>query len=115
MTTRSTSRITFEHVNSPQFQGQSVRAVGKLVAMDDGHVQLVLAGSHEGGPVTTIVCPNGTHKYSPETMGKGHYEVIGQLQSGQIMEMTSVYMGDNFDMGMYADMVSLTHQFPDIF
>ena len=48
------------------------------------------------GPVTTIVCPNGTHKYSPETMGKGHYEVIGQLQSGQIMEMTSVYMGDNF-------------------
>jgi hypothetical protein len=49
MTTRSTSRITFEHVNSPQFQGQSVRAVGKLVAMDDGHVQLVLAGSHEGG------------------------------------------------------------------
>lgn len=49
MTTRSTSRITFEHVNSPQFQGQSVRAVGKLVAMDDGHVQLALAGSHEGG------------------------------------------------------------------
>ena len=48
------------------------------------------------GPVTTIVCPNGTHKYSPETMGKGYYEVIGQLQSGQIMEMTSVYMGDNF-------------------
>ena len=46
----STVRITSEHVGSPQFQGQSIRAVGMLVAVDAGagKVQLQLAG--EGAP-----------------------------------------------------------------
>ena len=47
----STVRITSEHVGSPQFQGQSIRAVGMLVAVDAGagKVQLQLAGG-EGAP-----------------------------------------------------------------
>ena len=36
------------------------------------------------------------HKYSPDTVGKGCYEVIGTLSNGSITEMQTVYMGDNF-------------------
>lgn len=43
-----------------------------------------------------MLCPNGTHKYASEMMGKGCYEVIGTLQNGQITEMQTVFMGDNF-------------------
>ena len=34
---------------------------------------------------------------------------------GSLTEMQAVYFGDNFDLNMYAEMVALTHQFPDIF
>jgi len=115
MSTRTTARITQEHVGSPQFQGQNVRAVGKLMHVDDAQAQLLLAGSPEGGAPTTVLCPNGSHKFSPECMGKGHYEVIGTLQNGSITEMQTVYMGENIDMNMYAEMVHLTHQLPEIF
>ena len=168
----STVRITSEHVGSPQFQGQSIRAVGMLVAVDAGagKVQLQLAGGegaprtiffinrltarskpccrargvaalapisthpspvaralrrlshraflthmHAGSP-TTITCTEGTQKYLLETVGKGYYEVIGTLGSdGCIAEMKSSYFGENFDTGMYAEMVKLSHNFPDIF
>ena len=51
----STVRITSEHVNNPQFQGQAVRAVGKLLSVDasSGMVQLELMG--EAG--TRAGCP----------------------------------------------------------
>ena len=91
-----TARITAELLSNAQFQGQSVRAVGKLVGVDAGYVQLQLAGS-ESLPPAMIMCPNGVDKYPVEQVGKGCFEVIGTLQSGnQITEMTSVYMGENF-------------------
>ena len=40
----STIRITSEHLNNPQFSGQAVRAVGKLLQVDGGSVQLQLTG-----------------------------------------------------------------------
>jgi hypothetical protein len=39
-----TPRVTAEHLQSGQFQGQIVRAVGKLVGVDGGSAQLELAG-----------------------------------------------------------------------
>ena len=51
-----------------------------------------------------------------ETVGKGVYEVIGTLGAdGSVTEMTSTYFGENFDLNMYAEMVALSHKFPDIF
>lgn len=44
-----TARITQEHLESPEFQGQAVRAVGKLLNVTDSQVQLQLAGGGEGG------------------------------------------------------------------
>ena len=122
----STVRITSEHVNNPQFQGQAVRAVGKLLSVDasSGLVQLELTG--EAGARrraraqatrrtlratltrsralwllaaanVTVSCQQGTHKYLLETVGKGFYEVIGTLQAGgNITEMNTVFMGENF-------------------
>lgn len=65
----STARITADQLNSPQLQGQSVRAVGKLMQMDaqQGSVQLELpgaqrawrAGSH---PHVTCIAPRVRHK-----------------------------------------------------
>lgn len=90
-----TARITSDMLNSPQFQGQSVRAVGKLVAVNEGMVQLQLAGP-DGMAPATIMCPNGVDKYQLEHVGKGCYEVVGTLQNGNsITEMTAVYMGEN--------------------
>lgn len=61
-------------------------------------------------------CPNGPHKFMNETVGKGVYEVIGTLGAdGSVTEMTSTYFGENFDLNMYAEMVALSHKFPDIF
>uniref|UniRef100_A0A7S2BNR4 Replication factor A protein 3 n=1 Tax=Haptolina brevifila TaxID=156173 RepID=A0A7S2BNR4_9EUKA len=113
MAAASTVRITSEHMQAAQFQGQRVRAVGRLTNVADDQIQMQLAGPE--GPPTVVFCSNSMHKYSPDTVGKGCYEVIGTLSNGSITEMQTVYMGDNFDMGMYAEMVSLTHQFPDIF
>ena len=114
-----TARITQEHLESPEFQGQAVRAVGKLLNVTDSQVQLQLAGGGEGGKAshsqrsrvparsslervriitaapTTVFCPNGTHKYAMDAAGKGCYEVIGTLQNGTITEMQTVYMGEN--------------------
>ena len=41
-------RITSQHLQTGQYQGQQVRAVGKLVGMEGDRVQLQLAG--EGAP-----------------------------------------------------------------
>ena len=46
---RTTVRITQDHIGSPQFQGQHIRAVGKLMHVDDRSAQLLLAGSQDGG------------------------------------------------------------------
>ena len=63
-----------------------------------------------------VHCPNGVHKFMNETVGKGVYEVIGTLGTdGSLTEMQACYFGDNFDLNMYAEMVQLSHQFPDIF
>lgn len=55
-----TVRITAEQVNSPQFHGQPVRAVGKLLAIDQssGAVQLQLAGP-EGARAQSRDAPPG--------------------------------------------------------
>ena len=114
----STARITSEHLGQGQFQGQSVRAVGKLLAMDpaSAKVQLQLAGP-EGSPPATVDCPNGDlERFDAGEMGKGYYEVIGTLQAdGSITQQMTVFMGNNFDMGLYEEMVKLTYQYPDIF
>lgn len=113
----TTARITFEHLSQAQFQGQGVRAVGKLVSIDQDRVQLQLAGP-DGSPPATIACPNGEEmaKFHSEEMGKGYYEVVGTLNAdGSITQMTTTFMGQNLDMGMYEEMVKLTHQYPDIF
>jgi len=90
-----------------------VRAVGKLLAIDEQSVQMQLAG--EGAPVT-VLCHDATRKFMVESVGKGCYEVVGTLQTdGAIKEMNTTFFGDNFDMGMYAEMAKLTHAFPDIF
>jgi hypothetical protein len=47
-TMQPTARITSEHVSSPSFQGQAVRAVGRLVGVDADAITLQLAGP-EGG------------------------------------------------------------------
>ena len=62
----STVRITSEHVGSPQFQGQSIRAVGMLVAVDAGagKVQLQLAGG-EGAPRTIFFINRLTARSNP--------------------------------------------------
>ena len=40
----ATARITSDQLSSPRYQGQAVRAVGKLMAVDTNTVQLQLAG-----------------------------------------------------------------------
>lgn len=40
----TTARITSDQLSSPRYHGQAVRAVGKLVAVDETSVQLQLAG-----------------------------------------------------------------------
>ena len=68
------------------------------------------------GPAAVVHCPNGVHKFMNESVGKGVYEVIGTLgNDGSLTEMQACYFGDNFDLNMYAEMVQLSHQFPDIF
>ena len=39
-----TPRVTAQHLQTGQFQGQTVRAVGKLVGVDGSSAQLELAG-----------------------------------------------------------------------
>ena len=59
----TTARITSDQLSSPRFQGQAVRAVGKLVGMDDSTVQLQLAGP-EGARRrrrTIIINPSRPH------------------------------------------------------
>lgn len=64
----------------------------------------------------TVLCHDATRKFMVESVGKGCYEVVGTLQTdGAIKEMNTTFFGDNFDMGMYAEMAKLTHAFPDIF
>lgn len=46
----TTARITSEHLQNAQFQGQSVRAVGKLISIDGTNVQLQLAGPEGASP-----------------------------------------------------------------
>lgn len=50
-----TARITSEHVAAGTFRGQSVRAVGKLLAIDEQSVQMQLAG--EGTARATPAAP----------------------------------------------------------
>ena len=58
--------------------------------------RLLLAFCVAGTPAN-VTCTQGVHKYFPESVGKGYYEVIGTLQQGgTIQEMNAVYMGDNF-------------------
>ena len=68
----STVRITSEHVGSPQFQGQSIRAVGMLVAVDAGagKVQLQLAGG-EGAPRTIFFINRLTARSKPCCRARG--------------------------------------------
>lgn len=113
-----TARITSEHLHQAQFQGQGVRAVGKLVSVDAAseRVQLQLVGP-DGTPPTMINCPaEQLEKFHLEEQGKGYYEVIGTLNAdGTITQYQAVFMGENLDMGLYEEMVKLTHQYPDIF
>ena len=70
------------------------------------------------GPLASIDVGNDSHRgsYVAEMMNKGFYEVIGTLQAdGTIASMTTTTMGDGLDMDMYAEMVTLTHQFPDLY
>jgi hypothetical protein len=69
-----------------------------------------------GSAPAQVECTQGTEKFDQADVGKGYYEVIGTLQAnGTITQLTAVRMGDNFDISMYAEMVALSHQFPDIF
>jgi len=80
------------------------------------HAALASLRSRASAAPTTVLCANSIHKYFPETVGKGCYEVIGTLQSdNSISSMNATSMGDSLDMDMYAEMVTLTHQFPDLF
>ena len=70
------------------------------------------------GPLASIDVGNDSRRgsYVAEMMNKGFYEVIGTLQAdGTIASMTTTTMGDSLDMDMYAEMVTLMHQFPDLF
>ena len=133
-----TPRVTAQHLQSAQYQGQVVRAVGKLVGVNDGSVQLELAGQ---GPIANIVGNPGEFNgmYPADAVNKCYYEVIGTQQANNtISQMTACNMGDNFgarparpfvpraqppdhstparaDMEMYSNMVTLTHQFPELF
>ena len=53
---------------------------------------------HAAAANVSVQCPQGTHKYLLESVGKGYYEVIGTLHDGgSIVQMTPpVFMGDNF-------------------
>uniref|UniRef100_A0A7S3AQ41 Replication factor A protein 3 n=1 Tax=Haptolina ericina TaxID=156174 RepID=A0A7S3AQ41_9EUKA len=107
-----TARITAQHLQTGQFNGRLVRAVGKLVNEDGNIATLQLAGE---GPTASIHCPGGTSEFSGMS-GKGYYEIVGTLNhDGTIAQMQTVFMGENFDLNMYAEMVTLTHQFPDLF
>ena len=134
-----TPRVTAQHLQSAQDQGQVVRAVGKLVGVNDSGVQLELAGQ---GPIANIVGNPGEFNgmYPADAVNKCYYEVIGTQQANNtISQMTACNMGDNFgarrarpfvphaqpprpfepparaDMEMYSNMVTLTHQFPELF
>ena len=92
-----TARITADQLNHPQFQGQSVRAVGRLTSINNGMVQLELQGRDGSSSPATVMCPNGIERYQLEHVGKGCYEVIGTLQpNSTITEMTTVFMGEDF-------------------
>eukprot|EP00320_Phaeocystis_rex_P019785 CAMPEP_0119063176 /NCGR_PEP_ID=MMETSP1178-20130426/6581_1 /TAXON_ID=33656 /ORGANISM="unid sp, Strain CCMP2000" /LENGTH=177 /DNA_ID=CAMNT_0007044515 /DNA_START=39 /DNA_END=573 /DNA_ORIENTATION=+ len=107
-------RISSQHLQSGQFSGQQVRAVGRLVSHNGDTVTLQLAG--EGPPATVHCGHDRSWEDKSDQIGKGFYEVIGTLQAdGSIVSMTTVSMGDNIDMAMYSEMVTLTHQFPDLF
>ncbi|KAL1507143.1 hypothetical protein AB1Y20_007996 [Prymnesium parvum] len=107
-----TARITAQHLQTNSFQGQMVRVVGKLVGEGDNSVTLQLAGE---GPPAIVHCPGGTQLFKGHS-GNGYFEVVGTLNADStVSSMQTVYMGENFDLGMYAEMVTLTHQFPDIF
>lgn len=153
-------RITSDQLSSPRLQGQAVRAVGKLVAIDSTEsVQLMLAGPEGAryvishllssfcsawrplctfpalkhmclylacndllkpllitGPPAVVRCPNGAHAFQHDSVGKGVYEVIGTLGTdGSLTEMKTVPFGENFDLDMYAQMATLSQQFPEVF
>ncbi len=46
-----TPRINADHLTSGQFNGHIVRAVGKLVGMDNGNVQIELVGAQGARPI----------------------------------------------------------------
>ena len=91
-----TPRVTAQHLQSAQYQGQVVRAVGKLVGVNDGSVQLELAGQ---GPIANIVGNPGEFNgmYPADAVNKCYFEVIGTQQANNtISQMTACNMGDNF-------------------
>ena len=117
-------RISSQHLQSGQFSGQQVRAVGKLVSHNGDSVQLQLAGEGEpsdarahatqpcanthaeademllpssAGPAATVHCSHDrSWEDKNDQVDKGFFEVIGTLQAdGSIVSMTSVAMGDN--------------------
>jgi len=108
----STARIGASDLQSGQFQGQTVRAVGRLVRIDGGHVHLQLAGE---GP-NVLVDSSASGLFTHEAVNKDFFEVIGSLQAeNYLSSMQCVHLGDKFDMDLYAEMMSLTHQFNDVF
>ena len=76
-----TVRITSDHVGSPQFQGQAVRAVGKLMRMDNDQVQLQLAGP-EGGAPSWI--PNRPSAHPRTTPAAGPFSPLATIPTSAV-------------------------------
>eukprot|EP00310_Coccolithus_braarudii_P020985 CAMPEP_0183346280 /NCGR_PEP_ID=MMETSP0164_2-20130417/11446_1 /TAXON_ID=221442 /ORGANISM="Coccolithus pelagicus ssp braarudi, Strain PLY182g" /LENGTH=110 /DNA_ID=CAMNT_0025517531 /DNA_START=63 /DNA_END=395 /DNA_ORIENTATION=+ len=108
----STARIGAAQLQTGQFQGQTVRAVGKLVNIDGNFVHLQLAGE---GPVA-IVDLNSSALFTHEAVNKDYFEVIGALQAENVISpMATVHLGEKFDMDLYTEMMGLTYQFDEVF
>ena len=106
-------RIGAEDIGAAQ--GQNVRAMGKLLPFAGPPAQLQLAGE---GPPLAVTGHGLDEKLSQGgdvPVNKGYFEAIGMLQAGSLQMMQMVYMGENVDMGMYAQMLALTKQVPDLF
>jgi len=108
-----TTRITSQHLQTGQYQGQTVRAVGKIVGIEPDCFKIQLAGE---GPVATVLQVGGVGIFGTEAVNKEYYEVIGSLQQNNVITaMQCISLGDSFDMDLYAEMTSLTFQYPEMF
>ena len=109
-------RIGAEDAASGNYAGQSVRAVGKLVSFDGNTAQLQLAGE---GPTLAVSGAGLQEKLAvgggDVPTGRCYFEAIGMLQAGGLTQHAVTYMGDNFDIDMYKQMLALTKQVPDLF